>query len=75
MAVLNDTEALRRILGTVEFPAGRDDIVTRAEDAGASREVLSALRAMPPATYAEADEVMRAVPTATDAPGRGSEGR
>ncbi|MEY9214541.1 DUF2795 domain-containing protein [Thermobifida halotolerans] len=70
MAVLNDTEALRKILNTVEFPASRDDVLAHAENAGASREILSALRAMPPATYAEADEVMRAVPTATATPGR-----
>jgi hypothetical protein len=37
-------------------------LVAEAEREGASREVLTALRAMPAADYNEADEVLRSVP-------------
>lgn len=64
MAVLHDTEELKAVLSDLDFPAGKDEIVAHAERRGASREIVSALRAIPPAAYTEAGQVMRSVPVA-----------
>jgi len=45
----------------VDFPAGKDDLLSAAEAAGASGEVLKALRGIPPEEYANRDEVARSV--------------
>lgn len=62
MSVKHGIEGLREILGELDFPAGKDRIVTHALDADADEELLSALRAMPPADYNEPNEVLRSVP-------------
>jgi hypothetical protein len=48
-------------LDQVDFPAGKDDLLAAAQDAGASPEVLKALRGVPPDEYANRDEVARSV--------------
>jgi hypothetical protein len=45
----------------VDFPAGKDDLLSAAEAAGASGEVLKAIRGIPPDEYANRDEVARSV--------------
>ncbi|WP_444961653.1 DUF2795 domain-containing protein [Nocardiopsis sp. M1B1] len=62
MSVKRGIEGLKDVLGEVDFPADKDRIVTHALDAGADEELLSALRAMPPAQYNEPNEVLRSVP-------------
>ena len=45
----------------VDFPAGKDDLLAAAQAAGASEEVLKALRGIPPEEYGNRDEVARSV--------------
>jgi hypothetical protein len=52
-----------RYLRDVNFPAGQEDLLRAADDAGAPQEVLGALRAIPPEEYANRAEVARSVPT------------
>ncbi len=47
-----------------DFPAGKDDLIRCAEEAGADDAVLRALRSLPPAfEYANRDEVLRSIDT------------
>lgn len=62
MSVKRGIDGLQDVLGEVSFPAGKDQIVEHAREAGADEEMLSALRAMPPADYNEPNEVLRSVP-------------
>lgn len=48
-------------LGEARFPAGKDELVEKAKEAGASGEVVAALRAMPPEVYGSRAEVARSV--------------
>jgi hypothetical protein len=50
-------------LETLDFPAGKEDIVREAARLGAPPDVLRALRAMPPVDYANKDEVARSAAT------------
>ncbi|MEE6259740.1 DUF2795 domain-containing protein [Plantactinospora sonchi] len=52
-----------RYLQSMDFPAPKEDIVREAERAGAPREVLQALRAMPPVDYRNTEEVARSAAT------------
>lgn len=52
-----------RYLTATDFPAGRDEIVRSAQDAGAPAEVLRALRGMPPVDYRNTEEVARSAAT------------
>jgi hypothetical protein len=45
----------------VDFPAGKDQLVEAARKAGASAEVVAALRGIPPEQYANREEVARSV--------------
>jgi hypothetical protein len=56
-------EDVRRYLESMDFPADKEDIVRAAEREGAPREVLQALRAMPPVDYHNANEVIRSAAT------------
>ncbi|MFF4016157.1 DUF2795 domain-containing protein [Streptomyces sp. NPDC001843] len=52
------------VLGTlrdVGFPAGKDELLTAARSAGASDEVLKALRGIPPEQYGSPEDVARSV--------------
>lgn len=62
MSVKRGREGLRRILDTVEFPVDQPTVVDLAQEAGADAELLSALRAMPPAVFNEPNEILRSVP-------------
>jgi hypothetical protein len=55
-------DQLRKALRNADFPASKEDLIRVAEDAGASGDVLAALRAIPPVEYANRDEVARSVP-------------
>lgn len=62
MGVKRGLDGLRQVLDGMTFPVGRDDVVERAVDEGGDEEMVSALRAMPPADFHEAEQVLRAVP-------------
>ncbi|MEV6813862.1 DUF2795 domain-containing protein [Micromonospora sp. NPDC051296] len=66
-------------MSSLDFPAGKDDVVREAEREGAPPDVLRALRALPPVDYANGTEVARsagidAAPEVDDAQ-RGAAGR
>ncbi|MFB8774204.1 DUF2795 domain-containing protein [Streptomyces broussonetiae] len=44
-----------------DFPAGKDELVDAAKRAGASQDVVAALRGMPRESYANREEVARSV--------------
>ncbi|MEU6023783.1 DUF2795 domain-containing protein [Micromonospora sp. NPDC047134] len=46
-------------LSSLDYPAGRDEVVREAEREGAPPDVLHALRALPPVEYANGREVAR----------------
>jgi hypothetical protein len=48
-------------LGDVAFPADKETLVEGAVAAGASGDVVAALRALPPEQYGSRDEVARSV--------------
>ena len=48
-------------LQDVDFPAGKEEQVQAAENAGAPEEVVKALRAIPPDEYGNRDEVARSL--------------
>ncbi|MFI5685267.1 DUF2795 domain-containing protein [Streptomyces sp. NPDC051636] len=45
----------------VDFPADKDRLVTAARSAGASEEVVKALRGIPPEQYTSREDVARSV--------------
>lgn len=56
-----DRQTLRATLSAKDFPAAKEDLVTYAESTGADEGTVRALRAMPPAEYANVGEVERSV--------------
>jgi hypothetical protein len=56
------TDRLREALRNVDFPAGKDELIRAAQAAGASDDLIRALRAIPPEEYANRAEVARAIP-------------
>jgi hypothetical protein len=56
-----DHARLRGALNAADFPAGKDDLVRYAEDANADSDTVRALRAIPPVSYSNLDEVLRSV--------------
>ncbi|MEV1333862.1 DUF2795 domain-containing protein [Micromonospora costi] len=46
-------------LSSLDYPAGKDDVIREAEREGAPPDVLRALRALPPVDYANGNEVAR----------------
>lgn len=56
-----DRQTLRATLSAKDFPAGKDELVSYAENSGADEGTVRALRAMPPAEYANVAEVERSV--------------
>jgi len=62
MGVKRGLDGLRQVLDGMTFPVGRDDVVGRAVEEGGDEEMVSALRAMPPADFHQAEQVLRAVP-------------
>lgn len=62
MAGVNPDE-VAGALRDADFPAGKDELIQAAQQAGASEQVIAALRAIPPVDYRNRDEVIRSVPT------------
>ncbi|GAA3133653.1 hypothetical protein GCM10010521_19340 [Streptomyces rameus] len=60
------TEVLAALKG-VDYPADKDRLVSAAREAGASEEVVEALRGMPAEQYAGPEEVARSVRVDPDA--------
>ncbi|MFG2026579.1 DUF2795 domain-containing protein [Streptomyces sp. NPDC048825] len=60
MAHTNVQEVLHALKG-VTFPADKDELVRAAQVAGASDEVVRALRAVPPEEYTNKEDVARSV--------------
>lgn len=59
-------EDVLRSLRDVDFPAGKDELIRAAQEAGAPEEVIHALRAIPPEVYRSRTEVARSVPADPD---------
>ncbi|MFI6851580.1 DUF2795 domain-containing protein [Streptomyces sp. NPDC050416] len=53
-------------LRNVDFPADKNELLEAARSAGASGEVLSALRGIPPETYNNREDIARSVRTDPD---------
>lgn len=53
-------------LQNVDFPADKTQLLEAARSAGASGEVMSALRGIPPETYTNRDDIVRSVRTDPD---------
>jgi hypothetical protein len=62
MAAHVTTEEVMRALRDVDFPASKQELIQAAQAAGASGEVIAALRALPPAEYRSGAEVERSIP-------------
>jgi len=56
------TDDVLSALRNVDFPASKEELIHAAREAGASDEVIRALRAIPPVEYANRNEVARSVP-------------
>ncbi|SCL41393.1 Protein of unknown function [Micromonospora pallida] len=50
-------------LAGLDYPVSREDLVRRAQEFGASTELLQALRALPVEQFASADELADALTT------------
>ena len=59
---------IAKYLGTVDFPATREEIVQEAARQGAPEDVLKALRRMPPVDYRSKAEVLRSAAVKEDLP-------
>ena len=57
------SDKVRAYLETVDFPADREAVVREAQAQGAPDIVLKALRAMPPDTYRNREEVLSSAGT------------
>jgi hypothetical protein len=60
---LPTVDDIRDALVNADFPADKDELIRVAEQAGAAKETLSALRGLPVSDYANKDEVVRSVET------------
>ncbi len=62
---LPTSDEVTSALNAADFPAGKDNLIRVAQEAGADDRVLRALRSLPPAfEYANRDEVLRSIDTA-----------
>ena len=62
MSASTTHQQLRRALGDVDFPAGKDRLVDRALANGADEQTVRALRSIPPVEYRSLSEVLSSVP-------------
>ncbi|KMS84493.1 DUF2795 domain-containing protein [Prauserella rugosa] len=62
-----DRESLKEALSSVDFPADKETLVSHAQTRSGDDSVAQALRAMPPAEYANLGEVIQSVPLDSDA--------
>jgi hypothetical protein len=60
MATINPIQ-VQKFLSGVDYPASKDDLVKRAEDQGADREALDALRQMPGDRFNSPNDVSEAI--------------
>ena len=56
-----DLGQLQQYLPDVNFPAGKDEILSQAESRGAPQEVLDRIREAGPDTFNSPEEVLQAV--------------
>lgn len=61
-----DVHEVLGALKNVDFPAGKDDLLREAEAAGASQEVIAALRGVPAEQYRNREDVAHSVRTDPD---------
>jgi ribosomal protein L12E/L44/L45/RPP1/RPP2 len=66
-------DRISELLADVDFPADKDTLVAAAKATGASDEEARALRAIPPVTYENIDQVLASVDTADQHPQAPSE--
>ncbi len=57
-----DAHQLKMALRDVHYPAGKEELLRAAEDAGAPEDMIRALRAIPPEVYRNREEVARSIP-------------
>src|ERR1700744_6587988 len=57
-----DARQLKTALRDVDYPAGKQELIRAAEAAGASEEMMRALRAIAPEVYRNREEVARSIP-------------
>ncbi|MFC7342893.1 DUF2795 domain-containing protein [Saccharopolyspora griseoalba] len=62
----SDERRVAKALQGAQFPADKEYLIDYAEERGAGPKTLQALQALPDATYANSDEVERAVPQEPD---------
>jgi hypothetical protein len=61
MAHTTNARDVMAALDAVDFPAGKDQLIDAARQAGASEEVITALRGIPPDQYDNREQVGRSV--------------
>lgn len=66
--VATDIDRVRRVLSAADFPADKWELVRYAERADADADTIRALRAMPPVSYANVNEVVQSVSLEADQP-------
>lgn len=59
--VRTDADRVQRALSELRFPADKESLVRHAIDVGTDRETIRALKAIPPAEYANLAEVVQSV--------------
>jgi hypothetical protein len=52
---------LQKYLGGVDYPAGKDDLVRRAQEQGADEPVLDTLRSLPREEFNSPNDVSEAI--------------
>ncbi len=68
MTKLSEARVVLDALSGLDFPASKRQIVQYAGRAGASKEVLAAVWALPPGNYANRTELARALPSPSSQP-------
>ncbi|SDJ27167.1 Protein of unknown function [Actinokineospora alba] len=58
-----DRYRLHEALSQADFPADKDYLLRRAEEADADSDTMKELRSIPPDSYANLDEILRSVTT------------
>jgi len=56
-----DVGQLQQYLPNLDFPAGKDEVISQAQDNGAPQEVIDGVKNSGTETFNSADEVLQAV--------------
>jgi hypothetical protein len=56
-----DVGQLQQYLPNMDFPAGKDEVISQAQDNGAPQEVIDGVKNSGTETFNSADEVLQAV--------------